>query len=181
MAERRVHSDDFLTELRKACRTEHDGVDQVFSRFDLQDPEDYGAFLCAHARVVPVLERWLKTRVMAAGTVWRASALASDICALGHDMPSEIVWHPMERDGYAMGVHYVLEGSKLGGRVLAARVPVDLPQAYLSSGHQAGAWPQFLQTLRGALTEGDGAYRADVLAGARQAFTLFAVSGRRVA
>lgn len=181
MTERPAHSGDFLTELRNACRTEHDGVDQIFSHFNLQDQDRYSAFLCAHARVVPVLERWLKTRFKSVDTVWRTDALKGDLHVLGYNMPPEMTWEPLEDDGYAMGVLYVLEGSKLGGRVLAARVPQGGAHAYLSSGHEAGGWPKFLQGLRTALVQGGDAYRANVLAGARQAFALFAASGRQSA
>lgn len=180
MVEREGRSDNFLTALRKESRIEHEGVDQVFSRFNLQDPVDYGAFLSAHARVIPVLERGLKAQFEDANIGWREDALRQDMHALGQEMPPEMPWHSIQRDGHAMGVLYVLEGSKLGGRVLAKRVPEGMPSAYLSSVHEAGVWPLFLNTLRVALSEGDEAYRADVLEGARQAFALFAASGRSV-
>ncbi|GBR50233.1 heme oxygenase [Neokomagataea thailandica NBRC 106555] len=171
-------SDSALVQLRRACRTEHDGVDQIFSAFDLQDQISYGRFLAAHARVVPVLERWLRDFGVAEGTDWRAAALSRDLQALQAVQPDEILWNPKTHDGYAVGVLYVLEGSRLGGKVLAAKVSSALPKEYLSSGHSNGGWPLFLGRLQNILEAADESYKAEVWAGAREAFALFASAGR---
>lgn len=46
-----------LAELRHVSRKAHEAVDEAFSRFELADPQSYGDFLTAHARVAEGLPR----------------------------------------------------------------------------------------------------------------------------
>jgi len=41
----------------------------------------------------------------------------------------------------------VLEGSRLGGAVLARRVPAELPRAFLGATHPPGAWRELLARI----------------------------------
>lgn len=84
-----------------------------------------------------------------------------------------------EREGTAMGVLYVLEGSRLGGRVLSARVAEGLPRTYLSAFHQKGEWPAFLERLGQYLDESDAVRRQAVTEGAVATFALFRQSAER--
>ncbi len=82
--------------------------------------------------------------------------------------------------GQALGCLYVLEGSSLGGRVLAQQVTAALggvvPVAFLSSdgrGHP-GPWRTVCEGLR--RFGSDGIDAGDVVTGARETFHLFARS-----
>ena len=71
--------------LRAATAPDHDRVDRAFARFALDDPHDYGRFLCAHARALPPVEAALTL----AGLPFRARAslLQDDLIDLGEAMP----------------------------------------------------------------------------------------------
>ncbi|WP_215745691.1 biliverdin-producing heme oxygenase [Gluconobacter sp. P1C6_b] len=163
-----------LAELRRVSRKAHEAVDEAFSRFDLADPQSYGAFLTAHARVLVGAEVYL-SRHASSVPVWRprAELLKDDLCQMGLAVPAVQAECLPESDGTAMGVLYVLEGSRLGGRVLSGRVGEGLPRAYLSAFHQKGEWPAFLEQLGQYLDESDGARRQAVTEGAVATFGRF--------
>jgi heme oxygenase (biliverdin-IX-beta and delta-forming) len=82
----------------------------------------------------------------------------------------------------AFGALYVIEGSKLGGRVLARQVsaavgaPAEGALAFLRGGgsDDAGAlWKELLATLDGYATQSDAATRDAILAGAVETFDCF--------
>ncbi len=163
-----------LAELRRVSREAHEAVDEAFSRFDLADPKSYGAFLTAHARVLGAAEAYL-SRHGASLPVWRprAELLEDDLRQMELGVPVVKDEHFSDCDGTAMGVLYVLEGSRLGGRVLSGRVAEGLPRAYLSAFHQKGEWPAFLERLGRYLDESDAARRQAVMDGAVATFALF--------
>lgn len=163
-----------LAELRRISREAHEAVDEAFSRFDLSDPKSYRAFLTAHACVLGAAESYL-SRHVAALPVWRprAELLEDDLRQMGLGVPAVQGEHFSDCDGTAMGVLYVLEGSRLGGRVLSGRVAKDLPKTYLSAFHQKGEWPAFLEQLGRYLDESDAARRQAVIDGAVATFALF--------
>ncbi|MFB9942355.1 biliverdin-producing heme oxygenase [Gluconobacter oxydans] len=119
-----------LTELRHVSRKAHEAVDEAFSRFELADPQSYGDFLTAHARVLGAAEAYL-SRHAASLPVWRprAALLKDDLRQMGLAVPAVQAECFPESDGTAMGVLYVLEGSRLGGRVLSGRLAEGLPRA----------------------------------------------------
>ena len=164
---------DPLTALRQVSRAVHEQVDQAYSRFSLSDPESYGAFLQAHAKVLPVVEQWLATQHELPSWQGRTDLLQRDLKALGHALPMALDWQPPEASGGALGALYVLEGSRLGGKMLSAQVGDGLPREYLSAAHEKGGWPAFLQILRERLSNGDAAYRAAVMGGVTSTFDLF--------
>ena len=87
-------------------------------------------------------------------------------------------------DAAAWGVAYVLEGSRLGGRVLARRAaagghPLVAGNMRFLRASPAIAWADFLQRMEAALAstrDTDGA-----IEGARTAFSLFELALARVA
>jgi len=133
--------------LRAETRGEHEGVDAAFGRFDLACREDYGAFLSAHARVVPALEAQLAPAELIAGWTGRSEALARDLHALG--LPQPAVCQPDLPEGELArwGALYVLEGSRLGGVFLARRVPDGWPADYLGAAHPQGQWRGLLDAI----------------------------------
>ncbi|MQR98000.1 biliverdin-producing heme oxygenase [Gluconobacter aidae] len=163
-----------LAELRHVSRKAHEAVDEAFSRFELADPQSYGAFLTAHARVLVGAEAYL-SRHASSVPAWRprAELLKDDLRQMGLAVPAVQADCFPENDGTAMGVLYVLEGSRLGGRVLSGRVSEGLPRAYLSAFHQKGEWPAFLERLGRYLDESDAVSRQAVTEGAVATFALF--------
>ena len=79
----------------------------------------------------------------------------------------------LQDDAYALGVAYVIEGSQLGGRMMAKRLQRDFPQhafRYMEGyGADLGAlWKRFIEFLPSQLRDADALDRA--VAGARDAF-----------
>lgn len=154
--------------LRRATAQDHERVDELFSRFSLESQADYTAFLQAHARAVGALEP------AAAPMHPRLSLLADDLAALDAPMPSPLPLEDKGGEGFRWGLLYALEGSRLGGAMLARRVAPDLPRAYLSAVHEKGGWAAFQQALDAAAAEGGAAWVEDAARGAAAAFALFA-------
>jgi heme oxygenase len=145
--------------LRNALRTGtsdcHAVVDHLFGRFDLSDRSRYGAFLLAHARVIPAAELALARGGIASLLPdWagrrRGDMLTADLSALGLTSPPPLDVTDFSSQDELWGAAYVLEGSKLGGAMLAKQVPDTLPSTYI--GHQGpkGAMKAFMERLDGA-------------------------------
>lgn len=159
--------------LRGATAAEHETVDAAFGRFDLASAGSYAQFLMAHARVLGPLES-------AVAGLWDASIarlplLEADLAELGTVVPSDAAFGPMS-DARRWGMLYVLEGSRLGGGILAERVAAGLPVRYLSATHEDGSWRRFGDALELAGASQGAAWHEDVVSGARMAFAHFAES-----
>ncbi|RUM07525.1 biliverdin-producing heme oxygenase [Rhizobium chutanense] len=169
----------FRSVLRAQTADCHAEVDKLFGTFDLSDREQYRTFLRAHARVVPAAENALDE----AGVVrllpdWperrRAQLLLADIGELGDRMPERLPPPPLHDEAALWGALYVLEGSKLGGALLAKSVPDALPSSYLTPRGPKGAIRIFMDRLD---TSGVGDPAAAVAA-ARTLFDLFRKAGQ---
>lgn len=164
--------------LRADTDTDHKAVDQVFGRFDLRDKEQYGSFLSAHARAVVSIEMALeRAGVERLIPDWserrRRERLADDLVVLGLAAPPAIAAHEFLSDDEIWGAAYVLEGSKLGGAMLAKQVPKTLPSSYLAFQGPKGAMKTFMERL-------DAFHPADearAIASAKSAFALFRKAG----
>ncbi|MDX7950878.1 biliverdin-producing heme oxygenase [Lichenihabitans sp. Uapishka_5] len=167
--------------LRRVTRPWHDGVEAAFERFDLRDRQGLSGFLLAQARAVFPLEQALD----AAGATallpdWparrRAAALRADLAALGLPAPIAPSGPFLPSRDHALGALYVLEGSRLGGRVLHRRVmnssDVTVRSATGFLAHQVErGWPTFLAVLDGVPST--PAAKRGLQAGADLAFNLF--------
>jgi heme oxygenase len=170
--------------LRSATADLHAVVDARFSGpFDC-DRAAYVSFLLALARVVPPLEAQLE----AAGVVrllpdWpdrrRSAALRDDLDLLGTPMPGAAPVSQPRNEAQMLGMVYVLEGSRLGGKLLLRRV-LDNPDPavraatrYLGHGVGRDLWRSFLERLEASA--GAAAAPQDVVLGARTTFGLFAL------
>ena len=158
--------------LRAATMESHQRVDDLFSHFSLASAPDYRAFLRAHARAIAALEP------VAQPDSPRLALMAQDLAALGEAMPAPLSMPSTGGDGFRWGLLYALEGSRLGGAMLARQVAQDLPRAYLSAVHGKGGWIAFQQQLDDAAAKGDQDWLDDAIAGARTAFTLFEAGAR---
>ncbi len=157
--------------LRDATMDDHRRVDSIYTGFSLGTPRSYAAFLTAHARVLGALE------AAVAPDRPRQPLLADDLAALGVAMPDPLAQPDVRRDGARWGVRYALEGSRLGGAMLARQVGEGLPRAYLTAAHGKGEWIAFQRALDSAAAEGGEGWLEDAVQGARAAFALFAQAG----
>lgn len=167
--------------LRDATAQWHQRVDAIFSAADLADHTGYGQFLCAQAAAHLPVERALDAaRMEQIITDWpvrrRAHLLREDLAAFDLAVP------PLEPEpvlnGVAamLGATYVIEGSRLGGKLLRRSVPADFPSAFLS-GSTTTAWRDLIALLDVRLVTRDDLEAA--IAAACEAFALFERSGRR--
>lgn len=161
--------------LRDGTATWHERVDAAFAGHDLTDGDSYRAFLTAHARVVLPLEAVLDETALWPEWQARGDLLRADLAALGGAVPPAL---PVAAGSAAArwGLLYVLEGSRLGGAMLARQVGAGLPTGYLSAAHRDGSWGRFGDAIEAAA--GDADWRADALEGAIRGFTLFAQAVR---
>jgi heme oxygenase len=159
--------------LRAATTADHEAVDSEFGRFDLTLRLSYTQFLMAHARVLGVLEG----AVAGIWSPWRARfpLLKADLAELGVTV-SEGKPLPTRSTAAQWGALYVLEGSRLGGGILAGRVGPELPKRYLSATHEAGSWRKFADALEQAGGSESDSWRADAIGGAKLAFARFTQS-----
>jgi len=161
--------------LRAGTAAAHERVDAAFGAQDLADPAAYAAFLTAHARVVLPLEA-----VLEAGALWsewqaRGGLLRADLAMLGQTVPGGVAM-TVATAAERWGLLYVLEGSRLGGAMLARQVGAGLPAAYLGAVHGAGSWARFGDAIEAA--DGGADWRAAALAGALRGFALFERAGQ---
>ena len=137
--------------LKAATDDVHRELDDRLSALDLATDDGYRRFLGFHARTGPAIEGAL----VAAGLSkliegWdegrRSEALKSDLGVLGQSMPAPAAAPPITTTAEALGAAYVLEGSRLGGRILRGRVGKHLPARFLGeSGHNP--WPRVVAAL----------------------------------
>lgn len=156
--------------LRDATRSLHEDVDTAFARFGLEDRASYVALLRAHGRAVPAVEA-----ALAGVDGWRPRAplLAADFADLGEAMPPPAAFAPPGSGAEALGIVYVLEGSRLGGVMLARSVGEGLPRRYLAAAHRPGEWRALLTTIEQAAARGGEAWRAAAVAGAVRTFEMY--------
>lgn len=99
------------------------------------------------------------------------------------DLPSPVIKAvPTPSPAFGAGLLYVLEGSRLGARVLARRVRragSDLPLAYLAHGEDEDLWRSFLTWLEARPKVGLRTDEAE--AGARYGFRCFSAAFETVA
>lgn len=160
--------------IRAATAGAHTEVDAAFGGFNLGDRNDYAAFLTAHARVLPAMEEVLSGNFGLPSFAPRKPALAADLAALDVPFPPALAVSVPGSAAAAWGMFYVIEGSRLGGMVLARGVPDTMPKAYLGSAHPRGGWRTLLAALDAACREGCGSWLADAVEAARRTFDLYA-------
>jgi heme oxygenase len=179
-----------LSTLRTRTAAAHARLDDGLARAGGLDAERYAAFLRASLAVVgpvePALARWLP----AAATPSRAAALRADLAALAAGdatgaecAPGESLASPaIESLAAAWGAAYVVEGSALGGMVLAERVEAvhgaAAPARYLRLRGRATAehWRAFVAELARAERGFDAGAREEACAAACALFAAYAAA-----
>jgi heme oxygenase len=175
------------TTLRAATRQDHDRVDRLGGAFDLADPAGYGAFLLAHAAVLPPLEAALDAAPpQDLPPYWperrRTAALLSDLAELGLEAPDPSRIPAPATAAERVGALYVLEGSRLGGILLRRRLAEaqpGAPSAYLAHGEGAPLWRTFLEWLDSRALDPVQTHAA--IDGARGVFEAFEVGFKTAA
>lgn len=165
--------------LKSATRADHDALDAHFSGLNLADDGDYALFLTAHAAAFLPTEQALAEAGADTLAEWselrRSDALKEDLAVLGLATPQ-----PMAAPDYAshaamLGGAYVLEGSRLGGKLLRRQLRPDQPSNFLSP-PKSLAWRDFIAHLEQMLSS---TVDRQVAANAAQAtFACFAEAAR---
>jgi heme oxygenase (biliverdin-IX-beta and delta-forming) len=167
--------------LRTATANIHERLDGAAAGYSLQRRTDYGRFLMAHAAALLPLEQELEQAGIAAILPdWlerrRSAALGADLRAL--DLGFAPLGAPLlGSHAAALGAAYVLEGSRLGARVLLLRVESCTDHVvlgatrYLRHGEGKRLWQSFLALLEAA--PGLRQHADAAVAGAEAAFLLF--------
>lgn len=137
-------------QLRSATRDEHKAVDDAFNRYAMGTLDGYREFLIAHARVLPLAERLIDPASLIGNWQGRSELLSADLDTMDGAIPPELdVALPRDEAG-RWGALYVLEGSRLGGVVIAKSLPVGFPAAFLHARHPDGAWRGILNAIDSA-------------------------------
>jgi len=158
-------------QLRADTRHIHEDVDQAFGSADLGRAAPYGEFLRKHGLALPPLERRLARVPGLPAFSPRLPMLTADLDALGIGLPEPLDPGPAPSLAEALGMLYVLEGSRLGGVMLSRQVGPGLPRSYLSAAHAKGEWRALLDRIE-HLAPDAKAY-PHLLAGAKRAFALY--------
>jgi heme oxygenase len=170
--------------LREACAKSHRELDERLGALDLRLLHDYRTFLeISAAALLPLEAALVSARVERMFPDWdrrsRSDAILADIARLGGIVCPSSAPEALGSGGI-LGTMYVLEGSRLGARVLLRRalqsphIEVLGARAYLSHGVGSDFWQSFNATL-----EFHGARLSDdrpVVCAARRAFDLFAAA-----
>lgn len=177
-----------MADLRQQLKTRsaelHHQVDAAFSAFSLATPEGYRRFLLAHALALWPLEQQLEASgVEQLLDDWpqrrRSTALRTDLHLLGVEPSPPPATSPTRSAGWCWGALYVLEGSRLGARLLSQRLQAAQPGApmhYLSHAQGEGFWQTFLQRLH---NQTDGQAHPDLHQGVNDAFERFLAAARQ--
>jgi heme oxygenase len=169
--------------LRQSTTAAHAVVDRRFAAMSAAGLSGYIDFLRASAAAVLPLEQALAAaRVHEILPDWdaraRSTALRDDLAALGVPAPMARVDVPaVGGEARQFGMLYVLEGSRLGAKILArdAQASADprmcAATRYLRHGEGQRLWPSFVERLEAS----DATTRAphEAVAGALAAFALF--------
>jgi heme oxygenase (biliverdin-IX-beta and delta-forming) len=174
--------------LREACAEPHRELDAQLGALDLRLQHDYRTFLeIVAAALLPLEAALVSAGVSRMFPDWarrsRSEAILADIAQL------DGIVRPSSRpealgSGGILGTMYVLEGSRLGARVLLRRalesrcIEVRDARAFLSHGIGSDFWQSFNATL-----ELHGARLNDhrpIVRAARRAFDLFAAAASAI-
>ena len=173
--------------LKQATATAHRDLDAQFAGFDLSSRRGYRRFLEASAAALLPLEAALeRAGVISLFADWprrtRRAAITADVARLdGTIRPLEDA-SALNRNG-VLGTMYVLEGSRLGARYLLRMIAQSADpliveaRAYLGHGTGQPLWTSFLARLEREALSGDA--ETEAIAGARQAFAMFAEAAAR--
>lgn len=158
--------------LRARTAARHDEVDAAYAAFALDDASGYRAFLLAHARALPAAEAALASTPQLPEWRPRTPLLADDLATLGLPLPPPLPF-AVTGAAFAWGVLYVVEGSRLGGAMLARQVDPGLPRRYLDATFAAGEWRSLRIALDTQAQRHGFDWIEDAVRGAEACFALY--------
>lgn len=158
-----AHRGSVRWQLRAATHGAHQALDDAVSALDLTSWSGYAAFLRMSAAVLLPLEDHLEAaEIENLLPDWRqrrrTSAIEKDLATLGLEARRMTLPQLPSDEASLLGALYVLEGSRLGARLLMRRVSASsetrLQSAtiYLSHGHECRLWQSFLDVLEARIT-----------------------------
>lgn len=159
-------------DLRARTHDRHEEVDAAFAGFALDTADGYRRFLIAHARALPAAEAALAAVPGLPHGPWRAPMLAHDLADLGEAMPAVLPFATAS-GAAGWGALYVVEGSRLGGVMVARDVAPTLPHRYLDAGFASGEWRALRAAIDAEAGRHDARWLDDAVAGAAACFTLY--------
>ena len=168
-----------LERLRAETRTRHAALDGAIGPEVSRSRESYGRFLDASFVASAALEASVQRRLGPNYPVQRAAKLRADLEDLGVAVPAMPAAFEVESEAEAFGCAYVLEGSALGGLVLATAVRRllgdDVPTRYLvlRGPETAQRWRWFLDELNAFGTRATDEEHAGASRAAGAAFDLY--------
>jgi heme oxygenase len=162
-----------MAELRARTAYAHASVDATFGAYDLSDRDEYLALLLAHARALPVVEHLMTQDASLPPTRPRSALPMADLAALRHAVPAPLVFAGSSEGAGGWGILYVVEGSRLGGGILAKRVGAGLPTTYLADLHEPGEWRRIGTVIDTAATTYGRAWLDQAVIGAESCFELY--------
>jgi heme oxygenase len=180
-----ANNPELLAQLRAGTAGQHRLLDGgiALGQAGAVDPLRYTAFLRATARVLDCLEPAVQSLVPLDPPA-RTEALRADLSALGAEPAAPARLPVPTSRAAAYGCAYVLEGSTLGGMVLARAVEASLheqaPTRYLRlrGERTAGSWRSFLEQLHEFDRGASAAERTEAVAAARATFEAYIASFR---
>jgi heme oxygenase len=143
--------------LREACAEAHARLDGRLSKLNFNDRSAYAEMLARMSGPVSAYEGALTAGIAPAlfgnwsGRL-RSHALRADLDALGGGF-RQTRRAPIEDEAAALGALYVLEGSRLGGQVLARMAEASADEnvrgatRYFRHGQGGALWRGFIETL----------------------------------
>ena len=177
-----AHTFSRRNSLRGATDHLHRDLDRIVAGFRLGDATHYRRFLQASAATVIAIEQLLESAGVAQLLPdWAERSRREPILADLHNLDSQAQPLALRRTAptpaEVFGILYVLEGSRLGARVLLDQVLASTDErvrnasAYLRHGQaQADHWRTFLQHLETHEAADD---QTQTVSGAVYAFTMF--------
>lgn len=164
-----------LDAVRAATAANHRRAEQSFAALIEAFPISYGRYLRAHASAFPAVGR-----AIAAAMEWqpweaRWRDLLQDLSQLGLTAPEPVAVAVAGSTDEALGMAYVLEGSRMGSAIILKAMPDQAATSYLRGGLDTAPWKQ----LKARLTAADPAAAPGVIRGAQAAFAAFCDAGVR--
>ena len=158
----------FHQRIRRETRAAHDVVDGAMSFFDLKNAKAYARFLSHHDHALARLSCQVREEDEP-DIQGMIDHIHADLRVLGVGRAANALTdEPL--DGF--GVAYVLRGSRMGARVLRARIGPGLPTHYMDF-TPALAWREFRAALEMHAASVPETGRRHIIASAQRAFEAF--------
>ena len=142
--------------LRKHTKKLHEELDKAFITIDLQNQNDYEKFLNIHAWAIIPLEKKLRESenfllIPSAEKRLRSQTIKNDLAQLGLSLPQTSLptMSYINAVSEIAGIMYVLEGSRLGAKVLVKQIKQvpQLPTSFLNHGKDENYWSSYISWL----------------------------------